>query len=150
MENMIILKGEKVAVCGSVGPGKSILGEIPRIYARGVIVYGIKSLCPPECWDSNGTIRENVLFGKEMNKAFYDDILEACALNQDINIWQGRNLSVVGERGMNLSGGQKQRIQLVKAIYGDVDFFSLMTPSVLLMHLVAASPAKPEIDHQMN
>ena len=33
------------------------------------------------------TIRENVLFGKEMNKAFYDDVLEAYALNRDINIW---------------------------------------------------------------
>lgn len=39
-----------------------------------------------------------MLFGKEMNKAFYDDVLEACALNQDINIWLGRNLSAVGER----------------------------------------------------
>ena len=74
------------------------------------------------------TIRENVLFGKEMNKAFYDDVLEACALNQDINIWQGRNLSVVGEREMNLSGGKKQRIQLVKAIYSDVDVYFLDDP----------------------
>lgn len=68
------------------------------------------------------------MFGKEMNKAFYGDALEACALNQDINIWQGRNLSVVGERGMNLSGGEKQIIQLVKAIYSDADVYFLDDP----------------------
>ena len=87
MENMTVLKGEKVAVCGSVESGKSILGEIPRIYGRGVIVYGRKA-CVPQCVGIQiVTIRENVLFGKEMNKAFYDDVLEAYALNRDINIW---------------------------------------------------------------
>lgn len=92
------MKGEKVAVCGSVGSGKSILGEIPRIYGRGVIVYGREACIPQSVGIRKVTIRENVLFGKEMNKAFYDDVLEACALNQDINIWLGRNLSAVGER----------------------------------------------------
>lgn len=130
MENMTILKGEKVAVCGSVESGKSILGEgeIPRIYGGGVIVYGRKACVPQSVGIQIVTIRENVLLGKEMNKAFYDDVLEAYALNQDINIWQGRNLSVVGEREMNLSGGKKQRIQLVKAIYSDADVYFLDDP----------------------
>ena len=70
MENMTILKGEKVAVCGSVGSGKSILGEIPRIYGGGVIVYGRKARAPQSVGIQIVTIRENVLFGKEMNKAF--------------------------------------------------------------------------------
>ncbi|KAL0004482.1 hypothetical protein SO802_012043 [Lithocarpus litseifolius] len=128
MENMRILKGQKVAVCGSIGAGKYILGEIPRIYGKGVIVYGRKACVPQSVGIQIVTIRENVLFGKEMNKAFYDDVLEACTLNQDIHIWQGRNLSVVAERGMNLSGGQKQRIQLVKAIYSDADVYFLDDP----------------------
>ncbi|KAL0004595.1 hypothetical protein SO802_012156 [Lithocarpus litseifolius] len=128
MENMTILKGEKVAVCGSIGSRKSILGELPTIYGRGVIIYGRKACVPQSVGIQIVTIRENVLFDKEMNKAFYDDVFEACALNQDINIWKGRNLSVVGERGMNLSGGQKQRIQLVKAIYSDADVYFLDDP----------------------
>ncbi|RVW90887.1 ABC transporter C family member 5 [Vitis vinifera] len=112
-ERMIIMKGYKVAVCGSVGSGKSsllcsILGEIPRI--------------------SGQEVRDNVLFGKKINKAFYEDVLEACALDRDIQLWYNGDLSVVGERGMNLSGGQKQRIQLARAIYSESDVYFLDDP----------------------
>uniref|UniRef100_A0A7N2R1N5 ABC-type xenobiotic transporter n=1 Tax=Quercus lobata TaxID=97700 RepID=A0A7N2R1N5_QUELO len=133
LEKMKIMKGYKVAVCGPVGSGKSsllssILGEIPRISGGGITVYGRKAYVPQTAWIQTGTIRENVLFGKEMNKAYYEDVLEACALNQDIKIWQDRDLSVVGERGMNLSGGQKQRIQLARAVYSDADVYFLDDP----------------------
>ncbi|XP_050276334.1 putative ABC transporter C family member 15 [Quercus robur] len=133
LEKMKIMKGYKVAVCGPVGSGKSslissILGEIPRISGGGIAVYGRKAYVPQTAWIQTGTIRENVLFGKEMNKAYYEDVLEACALNQDIKIWQDRDLSVVGERGMNLSGGQKQRIQLARAVYSDADVYFLDDP----------------------
>ncbi|KAF3945234.1 hypothetical protein CMV_028379 [Castanea mollissima] len=133
LEKMKIMKGYKVAVCGPVGSGKSsllssILGEIPRISGGGITVYGRKAYVPQTAWIQTGTIRENVLFGKEMNKAYYEDVLEACALNQDIKIWQDRDLSVIGERGMNLSGGQKQRIQLARAVYSDADVYFLDDP----------------------
>ncbi|KAL4638735.1 hypothetical protein ACB092_03G167700 [Castanea dentata] len=133
LEKMKIMKGYKVAVCGPVGSGKSsllssILGEIPRISGGGITVYGRKAYVPQTAWIQTGTIRENVLFGKEMNEAYYEDVLEACALNQDIKIWQDRDLSVVEERGMNLSGGQKQRIQLARAVYSDADVYFLDDP----------------------
>lgn len=64
---------------------------------------------PQSSWIQTGMFKENVLFGKEMDKPYYEDILEACALNQDIKIWLGRDLNVVGD-GMNLSRGQKPRI----------------------------------------
>ncbi|KAM3706104.1 hypothetical protein ACJW31_03G127800 [Castanea mollissima] len=133
LEKMKIMKGYKVAVCGPVRSGKSsllssILGEIPRISGGGITVYGRKAYVPQTAWIQTGTIRENVLFGKEMNEAYYEDVLEACALNQDIKIWQDRDLSVVEERGINLSGGQKQRIQLARAVYSDADVYFLDDP----------------------
>ncbi|XP_062157642.1 putative ABC transporter C family member 15 [Alnus glutinosa] len=133
MEKMNIMKGYKVAICGPVGSGKSsllssIIGEIPRISGAGIKIYGTKAYVPQSAWIQTGTIRENVLFGKEMNKAFYEDILEACALKQDIKMWLGGDLSVVGERGINLSGGQKQRIQLARAVYSDADVYFLDDP----------------------
>ena len=132
-ERMIIMKGYKVAVCGSVGSGKSsllcsILGEIPRISGTGSKVYGSKAYVPQSAWIQTGTIRDNVLFGKKINKAFYEDVLEACALDRDIQLWYNGDLSVVGERGMNLSGGQKQRIQLARAIYSESDVYFLDDP----------------------
>ncbi|XP_059633578.1 putative ABC transporter C family member 15 [Cornus florida] len=132
-EKIKIMKGCKVAICGSVGSGKSsllcsILGEIPRISGAGIEVYGSKAFVPQSAWIQSGTVRENVLFGKQMNKAIYEDVLQACALNQDIETWVDRDLCVVGERGMNLSGGQKQRIQLARAIYSDSDVYFLDDP----------------------
>ncbi|XP_028061846.1 putative ABC transporter C family member 15 isoform X1 [Camellia sinensis] len=132
-EKMKIMKGYKVAICGSVGSGKSsllysILGEIPRISGAGIKVYGSKAFVPQKAWIQTGTVRENVLFGNKMNEALYEDVLEGCALNQDIEMWVDGDLCVVGERGMNLSGGQKQRIQLARAIYGDSDVYFLDDP----------------------
>ncbi|KAG5222387.1 ABC transporter family member [Salix suchowensis] len=132
-KNMKIMKGYKVAVCGSVGSGKSsllcsILGEIPRISGAGVKVHGTKAYVPQSAWIQTGTVRDNVLFGKDMSKEMYEDVLEGCALNQDIEIWADGDLTVVGERGMNLSGGQKQRIQLARAVYSNSDVYILDDP----------------------
>lgn len=132
-EKLKIMKGFKVAVCGSVGSGKSsllcgMLGEIPRISGAGMKIYGSKAYVPQSAWIQTGTIRENVLFGKRMDKDEYERVLEACALDRDIKMWAGGDLTVVGERGMNLSGGQKQRIQLARAVYSDSDVYFLDDP----------------------
>ncbi|KAK8613852.1 hypothetical protein V6N13_101608 [Hibiscus sabdariffa] len=132
-EKMKIMKGCKIAICGSVGSGKSsllcsILGEIPRISGAVIKVYGKKAYVPQRSWVQTGTIRENILFGKELDNAFYEHVLEACALNQDIEMWDNKDMSIIGERGMNLSGGQKQRIQLARAVYSDSDIYFLDDP----------------------
>ncbi|KAI3467660.1 hypothetical protein Pfo_024323 [Paulownia fortunei] len=132
-EKLKITKGSKVAICGSVGSGKtsflcSILGEIPRISGPSIKTYGSKAFVPQSAWIQTGTIRDNVLFGKEMNRAFYENVVEACALNHDIEMWADGDLCIVGERGVNLSGGQKQRIQIARALYSNSDIYLLDDP----------------------
>ncbi|XP_027090799.2 putative ABC transporter C family member 15 [Coffea arabica] len=128
-----IMKGHTVVICGSVGSGKSsllfsILGEIPRISGASVKTCGTKAFVPQSAWIQTGTIQDNVLFGKEMDRDFYEEVVRACALNKDFEIWLDGDLSRVGERGINLSGGQKQRIQLARAIYSDTDIVLLDDP----------------------
>ncbi|MCD9642461.1 hypothetical protein HAX54_029292 [Datura stramonium] len=132
-EKIRIMKGWKVALCGSVGSGKSsllcsIMGEIPRISGSSIKINGSKAFVPQSAWIQTGTVRDNVLFGKEMYKTRYDDVVERCALKRDIEMWADGDLNLVGERGMNLSGGQKQRIQLARAIYSDSDIYLLDDP----------------------
>ncbi|XP_028771314.1 putative ABC transporter C family member 15 [Neltuma alba] len=132
-EKLKIEKGQKVAICGSVGSGKSsllccMLGEIPRISGPGIEVHGSRSYVPQSPWIQSGTVRENILFGRKMNKGLYENVLECCALHQDINQWEDGDLTMVGESGVNLSGGQKQRIQLARAVYNDSDIYFLDDP----------------------
>ncbi|XP_057416736.1 ABC transporter C family member 3-like isoform X2 [Lotus japonicus] len=133
IEKLMIKKGKKVAVCGSVGSGKSsllccMLGEVPLVSGALTNIYGSKSYVAQSAWIQSGTIRKNILFGKKMNRDFYENVLECCALHQDINLWSDGDLTLVEERGINLSGGQKQRIQLARAVYNDSDIYFLDDP----------------------
>jgi ABC-type multidrug transport system fused ATPase/permease subunit len=128
-----IRKGLKVAVCGPVGSGKSsllysIMGEIPRVSGAETTVVGSRAYVPQSAWIQTGTIQDNVLFGKAMDRRLYEEVLQGCALDRDLELWANGDLTVVGERGVNLSGGQKQRIQLARALYSDSDVYFLDDP----------------------
>ncbi|KAK3160951.1 hypothetical protein QOZ80_1BG0069220 [Eleusine coracana subsp. coracana] len=128
-----IKTGQKVAVCGPVGSGKSsllcaILGEIPRVSGSGTTVIGLSAYVPQSAWIQTGTVQDNVLFGKAMDKPIYDEALQGCALDKDVALWANGDMTLVEERGINLSGGQKQRIQLARALYSDADVYLLDDP----------------------
>ncbi|KAK2353052.1 ABC transporter C family member [Trifolium repens] len=124
--------GQKIAVCGPVGAGKSsllyaILGEIPKIQGT-VNVAGTLAYVSQSSWIQSGTVRDNILFGKPMDKTRYENAIKACALDEDINDFSHGDLTEIGQRGINLSGGQKQRIQLARAVYRDADIYLLDDP----------------------
>ncbi|XP_078163870.1 putative ABC transporter C family member 15 [Carex rostrata] len=127
-----ICKGMKVAICGSVGSGKSsllscILGEIPKL--SGVArVRGTKAYVPQTPWILSGNVRENILFGKPYERQKYEKTIEACALRKDLELFANGDLTEIGERGINMSGGQKQRIQIARAVYQDADIYILDDP----------------------
>uniref|UniRef100_A0A3P8P285 Multidrug resistance-associated protein 4 n=1 Tax=Astatotilapia calliptera TaxID=8154 RepID=A0A3P8P285_ASTCA len=107
-----------LAVIGPVGAGKSsllsaILGELSQ--ESGVIkVKGELTYTSQQPWILPGTIRSNILFGKELNLKKYDRVLRACALKRDMDLLPGGDLAIVGDRGANLSGGQKARVSLAR------------------------------------
>ncbi|CAJ2663697.1 unnamed protein product [Trifolium pratense] len=130
--NLEIKRGQKIAVCGPVGAGKSsllyaILGEIPKISGT-VNVGGTLAYVSQSAWIQSGTVRENILFGKPMDTARYEKAIKACALDKDISDFSHGDLTEIGQRGINMSGGQKQRIQLARAVYNDADIYLLDDP----------------------
>ncbi|XP_042495750.1 ABC transporter C family member 3-like [Macadamia integrifolia] len=130
--NFRVYHGMKVAICGSVGSGKSsllscILGEMPK-ESGAIKLYGIKAYVSQSPWIQSGNIVDNILFGKEMNQERYEMILEACSLKKDLELFTFGDQTVIGERGINLSGGQKQRIQIARALYHDADIYLLDDP----------------------
>ncbi|CAK7324075.1 unnamed protein product [Dovyalis caffra] len=130
--NLEIRPGEKVAICGEVGSGKStflaaILGEVP--HTQGTIqVYGTIAYVSQTAWIQTGTIQENILFGSAMDRQRYQNTLEQCSMVKDLELLPYGDLTEIGERGVNLSGGQKQRIQLARALYQNADIYLLDDP----------------------
>lgn len=90
-------------------------------------------------WLLNSTLKDNILFGSTYCAQRYLNVLRVCALQLDVDILPGRDLTRIGERGINLSGGQKQRVTIARAIYNDADV-------VLLVRL--SSPRFMSISHQ--
>ncbi|WMN12364.1 ABC transporter transmembrane domain-containing protein [Marivirga salinae] len=135
--NLTVGAGEKVALVGHSGAGKStIIQLLMRFYplASGQIKVddqNIESLSitgyrqnigivPQEIILFGGSIRENIAYGKP--NASDEEIIAAA---EKANAWlfikdfpEGLD-TLVGERGVKLSGGQRQRIAIARAILKD-------------------------------
>jgi ABC-type multidrug transport system fused ATPase/permease subunit len=130
--NFRAMQGMRVAVCGTVGSGKSsllscILGEMPKLSGE-VKLCGSVAYVSQSPWIQSGKIQDNILFGTEMDRDRYDKVLEACSLKKDLEILPHGDQTMIGERGINLSGGQKQRIQIARALYQDADIILFDDP----------------------
>ena len=139
--NLTIYKGEKVAFIGESGAGKSTLVDLiaglnqPNIgimsidgvtvdnrnlqYWRSQIGY-----IPQQVYLFDGTISENVCFGRKFNRELLETVLKQANILDFLNSKQGIN-TLVGEGGIQLSGGQKQRIAIARALYGKPEILIL-------------------------
>ncbi|MBP8989820.1 MAG: ABC transporter ATP-binding protein [Clostridia bacterium] len=141
--NLTVRAGEKIALVGETGSGKSTLVNLAcRFYepTEGqILVDGVDYRERPLLWMySNlgyvlqephlfsGTIRENIAYGR---KNITDEMIEKAAriVNAHEFIMQMENGydAQVGERGSRLSTGQKQLISFARAIVSDPGMFVL-------------------------
>ncbi|HEV2496024.1 MAG TPA: ABC transporter ATP-binding protein [Terriglobia bacterium] len=145
--NLSMAPGEKIAIVGATGAGKSTLVSlVPRFYdptegavcidGRDIRDYTLLSLREQVSLvlqDSllfSGTIRENISFG--CPGASDAEIFAAAQLaNADefIQRMPDGYDSVIAERGKTLSGGQKQRIEIARAILRDAPILILDEPT---------------------
>lgn len=88
-------------------------------------VRGRTAYVGQSAWIQNTTIKDNILFGRELDEAKYQETIRVCSLAQDLVQMSLGDKMGIGERGINLSEGQKQRIQLARAVYQDADVYLL-------------------------
>ncbi|KAB0345156.1 hypothetical protein FD754_022082 [Muntiacus muntjak] len=77
---------ELLDVVGPVGAGKSsllraLLGELP-LSQRKVSVHGRIAYVSQQPWVFSGSVRNNILFGRNMKKDRYEEVIKACALGE--------------------------------------------------------------------
>ena len=130
--NFSVGRNELIAIIGGVGSGKSSLlaalaGDMRR--TKGDVIMGAsRAFCPQYAWIQNATVRENILFGKEYDRQWYDMVIDACALRPDLEMLPNGDQTEIGERGITVSGGQKQRLNIARAIYFNSDIVLMDDP----------------------
>ena len=130
--NLKLKRGELVAVVGPVGSGKTtllsaLLGELHKNDGN-VTVNGRVAYVPQSSWIPNETVRNVILFGKQMNWRRYRNTILACGLSKDLEGFDDGDHTEIGEKGTNLSGGQKQRVSIARAVYDDADIYLFDDP----------------------
>ena len=156
--NFTIAKGEKVALVGASGAGKSTIAQLLlRFYKTKENAISIDDtpiqnidlldyrkhigFVPQEVLLFGGTIRENIAYGKD--NATEEEIISAAKF---ANAWEFIQKAkhgldtIVGERGVQLSGGQKQRVAIARAL--------LKNPPILILD-EATSALDAESEHEV-
>jgi ATP-binding cassette subfamily B protein/subfamily B ATP-binding cassette protein MsbA len=147
--NIHINKGQKIAIVGASGGGKSTLVDLlPRFYdvTSGAIsidgqnikdlkIQSLRSLMGNVNQDPilfNDTIYNNIAFGVE-NATMEDVVAAAKIANAHEFILEKEDgyETNIGDRGIKLSGGQRQRISIARAI--------LKNPPILILDEATAA-----------
>lgn len=141
--NFTVKSGEKFALVGSSGGGKStICNLIPRFYEisegqillDGINIKKIKrnslrnqiGIVQQDVFLFAGSVRENIAYAKP--NATEQEITQAAKraeIHDDIMNMPDGYETIVGERGIKLSGGQKQRISIARCF--------LKNPPILIL-----------------
>ncbi len=135
--NLNINKGEKIAIVGKTGSGKSTVAQLllrmydPQhgdIFYDGISIKDINlqslrsqvSYVPQDVFLFSDTITGNISFG--MKEARLEEIqaaAENAVVRGEIERLPQQYETMIGERGVTLSGGQKQRISIARALMKD-------------------------------
>jgi ATP-binding cassette, subfamily B, bacterial len=131
--------GQTIALVGATGAGKSTLVSLLlRFYELGSrggdilidgrsirtlsknAIRGVTGFVSQECFLFNGTIRENLLFGRpDASEADIWNALKTANADRFVSRLPKGLETGVGERGIRLSVGEKQRISIARAILKD-------------------------------
>ena len=110
-----IRRGEFALVLGPIGCGKStllkaLLGELSAFDGSIRTGYAGVSYCDQASWLPNETVRNIIVGPQAFDHAWYNSVMEACALNVDMQSWPEGDQTLAGTKGITMSGGQKHRL----------------------------------------
>lgn len=156
--SLLIRPGERIAVVGSTGAGKTTLADlVPRFYdpQRGAVkIDGVDvreldlkilrkqiGIVPQDPVLLKGTMAYNIAYGfEEASPEAIREAAKTAGIADFIESLPAGYETEVGERGVTLSGGQRQRIAIARAIVRD--------PRILILD-EATSSLDTAVEHQI-
>ena len=147
--NFSINPGEKIAIVGTTGSGKSTLVDLLiglLSPTKGEIMINGKNInkpanqiylakwrssiahIPQNIFLADTSIKENIAFGiplKQIDEEKINDVINKCQLRDFIDSCNNGINTLVGENGVSLSGGQRQRIGIARALYKNTNILLL-------------------------
>ncbi len=135
--NLEIKKGEKIAIVGRTGSGKSSIAQLLlRMYdatsgtiemdERNIRSFNLKMLreqvsyVPQDVFLFSETVENNIAFGlSSANQQRVEKAAAMAVVDKEITGFTHQYQTMIGERGVTLSGGQKQRISIARALIKD-------------------------------
>ncbi|WP_296935583.1 ABC transporter ATP-binding protein [uncultured Marinobacter sp.] len=156
--NLELAPGEKVALVGASGGGKSTLIQVilgmytpqqGEVLIDGVPVQRIGLPCLREHVATvlqhpalfNDTVRQNLTLGRDKPDADLWDALRIAQLDTTVAAMHDQLDTVIGRQGVRLSGGQRQRLAIARMILSD--------PSVVILD-EATSALDAETEFQLH
>lgn len=137
-----IKPGERIAIVGKTGCGKSTIAELLlRMYdiTSGQISIDRKPLqqidltnlrrrigyVPQDGFLFSDSVANNIAYGSDSSIERIEQFAKNTAIHEEIMSLPEQYQTIVGERGVTLSGGQKQRISIARALIKDPDIIVL-------------------------
>ena len=139
--NFIVNPGEKVAIVGPTGAGKSTISKLLfRFYDPSSGNIKIDNQCLKEVTQSslrsnigvvpqdtvmfNDTIRYNISYAKPESSIYeINNVAKLSSIDKFIEDLELGYDTIVGERGLKLSGGEKQRVAIARALLKNPKIF---------------------------
>ncbi|KAF7526230.1 hypothetical protein G7054_g10827 [Neopestalotiopsis clavispora] len=127
--SLLIKNNALTVLSGPTAAGKSstlihILRALEEAPLRGRLKV---SYCPQQPFLVDGTIRQNIVFGKPFEQELYKRVVRACALETDFAALAYGDRTIISG-STTLSGGQMARIGLARAAYSQADVVVLDDP----------------------